>query len=121
YLHEVKPFVIEENKNFTIGNIEVIPINVLHGKLSIFGFRIKDFVYITDAKEIEKQEEQKLKRVKVLVINALREEPHDLHFSLREALEFLERVKPERPYLTHISPMFAVHEEVQKTLPENVN
>src|SRR5690606_21944321 len=117
---EVAPFIIKENQNFTIGNTEVIPINVLHGKLSIFGFRIKDFVYITDAKVIEKQEEEKLKGVKVLVINALREESHDLHFSLDEALEFIGRVKPERAYLVHISPMLGFHEEVQKKLPKNV-
>lgn len=117
---EVEPFVIEENKIFPIGDTEVIPINVMHGKLPIFGFRIKDFVYITDAKIIEKQEEEKLKGAKVLVINALREEPHDLHFSLQEALDFIERVKPERAYLTHISPMLGFHEETQKMLPENV-
>ncbi len=117
---EVAPFVIEENQNFIIGNTEVIPINVIHGKLPIFGFRIKDFVYITDAKIIEKQEEEKLKGAKILVINALREEPHDLHFSLQEALDFIERVKPEKAYLTHISPMLGFHQEVQKILPENV-
>ncbi len=117
---EVEPFLIRENQNFTIGDTEVIPIKVMHGKLPIFGFRIKDFVYITDAKVIEKQEEEKIKGAKVLVINALREESHDLHFNLQDALEFIERVKPERAYLTHISPMLGFHEEVQKKLPKNV-
>ncbi|MFA7445927.1 MAG: MBL fold metallo-hydrolase [Flavobacteriaceae bacterium] len=117
---EVFPVEIKENTNFSIGNQSVIPINIMHGKLPIFGFRIADFVYITDAKVIEKEEEEKLKGAKVLVINALREEPHDLHFSLQDALDFIERVKPERAYLTHISPMLGFHEEVQQKLPENV-
>ena len=69
---------------------------------------------------LQKQEEEKLKGAKILVINALREEPHDLHFSLQEALDFIERVKPEKAYLTHISPMLGFHQEVQKILPENV-
>lgn len=117
---EVFPVEIKENTNFSIGNQSVVPINIMHGKLPIFGFRIADFVYITDAKVIEKEEEEKLKGAKVLVINALREEPHDLHFSLQDALDFIERVKPERAYLTHISPMLGFHEEVQQKLPENV-
>src|SRR5690606_28031335 len=117
---EVKPIVIEENQNFTVSNQEIIPINIIHSKLPIFGFRIKEFVYITDAKTINKEEFKKLKGVKVLVINALREEPHDLHFSLSEALDFINEIKPEKAYLTHISPMLGFHDEVQKKLPENV-
>lgn len=117
---EVNPFVIEEDKNFVLSNQEIIPINIMHGRLPIFGFRIKDFVYITDAKTIDKKEYEKLKGVKVLVINALREEPHDLHFSLSEALDFINEIKPEKAYLTHISPMLGFHDEVQEKLPENV-
>lgn len=117
---EVEAFEIRENENFSLGNTEVIPINIMHGKLPVLGFRIKDFVYITDAKYIDLKEDEKLKKVKVLVVNALRTTSHDLHFSLQEALAFIERIKPERAYLTHISPMLGFHEEVQKSLPENV-
>ena len=117
---EVEPFLIKENRNFTIGNTSVVPINIMHGSLSIFGFRIKDFVYITDAKTIAKSEEEKIRGAKVLVVNALRKEHHDLHFSLQEALDFIDRVKPEKAFLIHISPMLGFHEEVQKSLPENV-
>lgn len=117
---EVLPIEVVENQNFSIADASVIPINIMHGKLPIFGFRIHDFVYITDAKVIEQEEEEKVKGAKVLVINALREEPHDLHFSLQDALGFIQRVKPERAYITHISPTLGFHEEVQKRLPENV-
>ena len=58
--------------------------------------------------------------MKVLVVNALRIEPHDKHFNLEEALRFIEIIKPERTYLTHISHIFGFHEEIEKTLPENV-
>lgn len=117
---EVLPIEVVENQNFTLGNKTVVPINIMHGKLPIFGYRIDDFVYITDAKVIHPEEDEKLKGVKVLVVNALREEPHDLHFNLQDALDFISRVKPERAYITHISPMLGFHEEVQKHLPENV-
>ncbi|MDO4727408.1 MAG: MBL fold metallo-hydrolase [Bacteroidota bacterium] len=117
---EVEPFVINGEAPFEIGNKKVIPINVMHGKLPIFGFRIDDFTYITDAKEIAQEEIEKIKGTKVLVINALREEPHQMHFSLDEALDFIQKVQPQQTYLTHISPMLGFHQEVQKKLPENV-
>jgi len=117
---EVETFLIYENKCFTIGNKKVIPIRVMHGKIPILGFRIDDFVYITDAKAIEHSEIEKLKNVSVLVVNALRQTPHLTHFSLSEALDFIEKISPKKAYLTHISPMLGFHKEVQKTLPKNV-
>ena len=92
----------------------------MHGNLDIFGYRIGDFAYLTDAKYIAKEEVEKLKGVKVLVVSALREAPHDTHFNLEEALEFIELIKPERAYLTHISSLMGFHAEVQEKLPNNV-
>jgi len=92
----------------------------LHGNLQVFGYRINDFAYLTDVKTINPEEIKKLAGVKVLVINALREEPHHSHFSLQDALDFVTLVQPERTYLTHISHLLGFHEEVQKKLPENV-
>ncbi|SHG15960.1 phosphoribosyl 1,2-cyclic phosphate phosphodiesterase [Flavobacterium segetis] len=108
------------NLPFTIGNKLVIPINVMHGNLQVFGYRVDDFAYLTDVKTIEKDEILKLKNLKVLVINALREEPHNTHFNLKEALDFITLLQPEKAYLTHISHNMGFHEEVQKTLPDNV-
>lgn len=65
-------------------------------------------------------EAAKLKGVKVLVVSALREEPHPTHFNLAEALDFIAEIKPERAYLTHISHMLGFHAEVQQKLPDNV-
>ncbi len=112
--------LIENNVDFKINDIQITPIEVLHGKLPIFGFRIQNFAYLTDVKTIVASEIKKLKGVDVLVVNALREEPHHSHFSLTEALAFIEAVKPKKAYLTHVSHMLGFHEEVQKSLPKNV-
>ncbi len=79
-----------------------------------------DFAYLTDVKNIDDLEIEKLNGVKVLVVNALREEPHHSHFNLQEAIDFINLVQPEKAYLTHISHLLGFHEEVQKRLPDNV-
>jgi phosphoribosyl 1,2-cyclic phosphate phosphodiesterase len=116
----IETIEVINNKSFSIGNKTIIPVNVMHGNLQVFGYRIDDFAYLTDVKTIEDGEILKLKNLKVLVINALREEPHDTHFNLKEALDFITLVQPEKAYLTHISHIMGFHEEVQKNLPKNV-
>lgn len=116
----VEPILVKNNQNFKIGDKTAIPIYVMHGDLPVFGYRIDDFAYLTDVKTVEDGEIEKLKGLKVLVVNALREEPHHSHFSLQEALDFITLVNPEKAYLTHISHTMGFHEEVQKRLPANV-
>ncbi|WP_396158017.1 MBL fold metallo-hydrolase [Flavobacterium sp.] len=116
----VEPIVIHNNQNFIIGNTEIIPIEVDHANLQVFGYRIKDFVYLTDVKTIDNVEIKKLKGTKILVVNALREEPHHSHFSLQDALDFIHLIQPEVAYLTHISHLLGFHEDVQQKLPRNV-
>ena len=111
---------VVSNENFVIKNKIITPINAMHGNLQVFGYKIDDFVYLTDVKTIEQSEIEKIKGVKVLVINALREEEHNTHFNLKEALDFIHLVQPEKAYLTHISHLLGFHEEVQQKLPENV-
>ena len=96
------------------------PIEVLHYKLPVLGFRMGDFTYITDAKTISPSEKEKVKGTKVLIVNALHRSEHISHFNLEEALAFIEEIKPEQAYLTHISHLFGKHEEISKLLPENV-
>ncbi|MCF4101750.1 MBL fold metallo-hydrolase [Gillisia sp. M10.2A] len=108
------------NEDFHFKDLSITPINVMHNRLQVFGFRLEDFAYLTDVKTIEKEETAKLKGVKVLVINALRHEPHHSHFNLQDALEFIEEVQPQKAYLTHISHLMGFHEEVQAQLPNNV-
>ncbi len=112
--------VVENDVCFTLGNKNVVPINGMHGTLQVFGYRIDDFAYLTDIKTIALEAVVKLKGLKVLVVNALRNEPHDTHFNLQEALDFIALINPEKAYLTHISHLLGFHEEVQKSLPKNV-
>lgn len=116
----VKTIEVHNNVPFEIGNKVAIPVNVMHGDLQVFGYRIDDFAYLTDVKTIEDIEIAKLQGLKVLVVNALREEAHNTHFNLEEALNFIALVKPDKAYLTHISHLLGFHEEVQKQLPPNV-
>jgi len=109
-----------ENHPFYIGNKTVIPVNVYHGKLQVYGFRIDDFAYVTDAKTIPASSMQKLKGLKVLVLNALRKEEHNTHLNLEQAIEMVNILKPERAYFTHISHHMGFHEDVQNELPENI-
>lgn len=110
-----------ENNAFTLPcGEEITPVEVMHYKMPVLGFRIKDFTYITDAKTITESELEKVKGSKVLVVNALRKNEHISHFNLEEAMAFIDKVKPEIAYLTHISHLFDSHEEIERELPENV-
>lgn len=109
-----------KNEPFVVGNLNVVPVEGLHFKLPVFGYRFLDFAYLTDMKTVSDTEISKLHNLEVLVVNALRIEPHISHFNLEEALQFIEKVNPKRAYLTHISHLMGFHEEVQQQLPKNV-
>ena len=112
---------IINEKNFYIKDNLILPIRLYHNFLPVLGFRIENFAYITDANYISKEELKKLQNLDVLVINALRKEKHISHFSLNEALEVIEKVKPKKSYLTHISHLMGKHKDVSKELPDNVS
>ncbi len=117
----VEEIEIDKDSIFTIGGKQVVSIEAYHDTLPVLGFRVEDFTYLTDVKTIAEEEIEKIKGTNVLVVNALREEPHYSHFNLSEALDFIERVKPKKTYLTHISHLMGFHEEVEKKLPKNVH
>ncbi len=108
------------NSPFLVNNLVITPVEVDHGKLKIFGFRMQNIAYITDANHISEKEMEKLYNLDILIINALRKEPHPTHFGLQQALEVIEKVKPKISYLTHISYKFGFHSEISKQLPKNV-
>jgi len=116
----VKVNTIDKDSKIDLGGLQATPIEVFHNRLPVLGFRISDFVYLTDVKRVEKEEVQKIKGCKVLVVNALRIEPHHSHFNLEEALSFAEEIGAERTYFTHISHLLGFHDEVQENLPKNV-
>lgn len=111
---------IINDQPFVLGNKNVVPVNVYHPELQVYGYRFGDFAYITDAKVFPEEEKAKLKGVKVLVLNALRKEEHRSHLNLEQALAIVDEIQPERAYFTHISHHLGFHDEVQKELPEGV-
>ena len=111
---------IYKDKDFWVKKVKVQPIEVLHGRLPVLGFRFGDFAYITDAKTIGTDALKKLKGLDTLVLNALHHERHHSHLHLAEALEWIEKIAPRRAFLTHISHRMGRHEVVSKDLPADV-
>ena len=106
---------------FSIDGIPITPIRVMHYKLPVLGFRIRNFTYITDANFISDKEKEKIAGSEVIVLNALRKEPHISHFSLSEAVALFQELKPQKAYLTHISHLMGLHREVEAELPDFVH
>ncbi len=113
-LHPIK------NKPFTINGDLIIPIYAIHGKMTVTGFRIGDFSYLTDASVIDPKEMDKMKGSKCIIINGLRKESHHSHFNLDQAVELLQMLNPEYGYITHISHQMGFHREINKTLPKGI-
>lgn len=107
-----------DNNPFIISGVQFIPIQVLHENLPVFGFRVGDFTYITDASYIAQDELAKVKGSRIIVLNALRNSKHISHFSVNEAVEILKKLNPEAAYLTHLSHFVGLHEEVNRKLPD---
>jgi phosphoribosyl 1,2-cyclic phosphate phosphodiesterase len=106
---------------FSIKEIRIEPIRVFHYRLPVYGFRIGNFAYITDANYIPEESKEKLFGIKYLVLNALRKEKHISHFSLREALDIIREISPKKAYITHISHQMGLHSEVSKELPAGIS
>ncbi len=105
---------------FTISSTLLTPIEVMHHKLSVYGYRIEDFTYITDASFISEKEKDKIKGSKALVLNALRKTTHISHFSLEEAIEVAKDLEVETTYITHISHALGKHQDVSNELPDGI-
>jgi phosphoribosyl 1,2-cyclic phosphate phosphodiesterase len=106
---------------FSLFNTQIEPIRVFHYKLPVLGFKVNNFVYITDANRIEEHEIEKIKGCDVLVLNALRRDYHISHFTLQEAIDMSKRVGAKQTYFTHISHQLGFHDEVENELPDNIH
>lgn len=104
---------------FELFGVTVQPIRLMHGKLPVLGFRIQDVAYCTDVSDVPAESWQQLEGLDVLVIDALREKPHPTHFSIGQALEVVDRVRPRRTYFTHIAHSLE-HEATNARLPDGV-
>lgn len=111
---------IEHGLNFNIKGIDIMPIEVMHGSLSVLAFRVGSFTYVTDANYISKESLKLIQGTKILIINALHKKEHYSHFSLDQALEIIKIIKPEKCYLTHISHSMGLTKDWQSLLPKNV-
>ncbi len=111
---------ISKDKPLDIEGLTVQPIEAMHGRLPVFGFRFGGFTYLTDVKTISEEEKEKVKYSKVLILSALHHKEHHSHLNLRQALELIEELEPEQAYLTHLSHNMGLHAEVSKMLPPNV-
>jgi phosphoribosyl 1,2-cyclic phosphate phosphodiesterase len=115
---ELNPIDLEP---FRIGDISIVPVEVWHLKMPVFGFRFGDFTYVTDANRIEEEEKNKIRGSKVLVVNALRKEKHISHYTLEEAIELVKELEVPEAYFTHISHQLGTHADVEKILPEGIH
>jgi len=129
YIFDVNPYpgaprvalhTINEKKSFQVENVTIQPIQVLHGRLPVLGFRINNFTYITDAKTIESKELDKIKGTEVLVLNALIQKEHHSHLNLSQALDIINIIQPKQAFLTHVSHRMGKISAVEPLLPENV-
>ena len=110
-----------DERPFEVNGVPVTPLPVLHLRLPVLGFRFGNFSYITDANIIPEETMDRLKGTEVLVLNALQIESHVSHFNLSEALEMIDRIKPAKAYLIHISHKLGLHGAVEKKLPKYVS
>ena len=116
---QIELHCIDENR-FSIHNIDIQPIRIMHAHLPIWGFRIANFAYITDLKTIPESSIAQLQNLDVLTINALRIEQHISHINLDEAIALAQKIGARKTYFTHFSHDLGLHSEVAKNLPENI-
>jgi len=119
-LPQLIPHTIEKGASFCFGNeLLVTPLEVIHGKLPVIAYRFNDFAYATDLNFISEESMDGLRDLDVLVLDCVRIKPHATHLGLQEALEYIERIKPKRAYLTHLNHDI-LHDRDSKLLPDNV-
>ncbi len=116
----VRLHTISKDEPFDVAGLTVQPVEAMHGRMPVLGFRIGDFAYLTDVRTIASEEMEKVMGVRHLVLSALHRREHHSHLTLQQALNLIAQLAPERAYLTHISHRMGRHEEVQRELPKNV-
>jgi phosphoribosyl 1,2-cyclic phosphate phosphodiesterase len=110
--------ILDDTTVFVVQGVSFQPIRALHYKLPVLGFRVGGFTYVTDANYIGPEALEQMRGSEIIVLNALRHEPHISHFSFKEAIAILENLSPRRAYLTHISHLLGRHREVEAQLPD---
>ncbi|GAA4402336.1 MBL fold metallo-hydrolase [Nibrella viscosa] len=110
-----------DKEPFEAAGVRIIPIEVMHHRLPVFGFRVHNFTYLTDLNYISEEELEKVYGTQVLVLDALQRNDHISHFTLAQAVALVDRIRPELTFFTHISHKMGLHREVEKELPPNMH
>jgi phosphoribosyl 1,2-cyclic phosphate phosphodiesterase len=113
-LHEI------ENRAFQVEGIHIQPVDVLHYKLPVFGYRINDFTYITDVNFIPDEEKEKIKGSKVIVLSALQKKSHLSHFNLEQAIATVQELEIPQAYFIHMGHRMGLHRNIEQELPEGM-
>jgi phosphoribosyl 1,2-cyclic phosphate phosphodiesterase len=111
---------ISKSSPFEVAGLPVTPIELMHGRMPVLGFRLGQFAYITDVRAIAPEELAKLEHLDTLVLSALHHSEHHSHLNLEQALALIEQLSPRRAFLTHMSHRMGLHEEISRNLPQNV-
>jgi phosphoribosyl 1,2-cyclic phosphate phosphodiesterase len=117
---KIEFITIDRDHAFTAAGIEILPVEVMHYKLPVLGFRIHDFTYITDANFIDEANKEKIRGSTHLVLNALRHEQHISHYTLEQAIALAKELEVPNVYFTHISHQLGLHDEVSRHLPKGM-
>lgn len=120
-LEEITPDIPFFVNNAEGKKVEIMPIRVMHGNLPILGYRIGNMAWITDMLTMPESEYNLLEELDVLVMNALRPQPHGTHQNINEALDNVERLSPKKTYFIHMSHHVGLHCEADKQLPAHVH
>jgi phosphoribosyl 1,2-cyclic phosphate phosphodiesterase len=119
-LPQLIPHTVEPGAPFCVGpNVEVTPLEVIHGKLPVVAYRFNDFGYATDLKVMPEETKDSLRDLDVLALDCVRIKPHSTHLCLAESLAIIEELKPKRAFLIHLNHDI-LHERDSKLLPDNV-
>ncbi len=113
-LHEI------ENQPFQVEGIDILPVDVMHYKLPVFGYRIKDFTYITDVNHIPDEEKRKIRGSKVLVLSALQKHSHLSHFNLEQAIAVVKELEIPQAYFIHMGHRMGLHRDIEEELPDGM-
>lgn len=111
---------LKANDKFQFRDVSIQAVRIMHGRLPIYAYKLNHLAYITDGSMIEEASIELLKGTKILIINALRIDPHPTHFNLEEALNMIKQINPEIAYITHISHAMGLTKDWSKLLPDNV-
>jgi phosphoribosyl 1,2-cyclic phosphate phosphodiesterase len=118
-LPQLIPHTVVPGAPFCIDGLNITPLQVIHGKLPVIAYRFNNFAYATDLNYISEETIEGLRGLDVLVLDCVRIKPHHTHLGLNEALEYIEKIKPKRAYLTHLNHDI-LHARDSALLPANV-